>query len=229
MKDGIEWRGPRREFLASATGAFAGLTVAAVIPSACRAAAVRSAHEQLVGGGCDGCELMFDGMPGVLSWETVIAGASEPGERLEISGRILHRDGRTPARDVILYCYHTDAAGYYSPAPEQTGSVRRHGHLRGWMKTGADGRYRFRTIRPAPYPGRGIPAHIHPVVKEPDKNEYYVDEYLFDDDPLVTAEVRAKAENRCGSGIIHLTRTPAGVLVGTRDLVLGLNIPNYPV
>ncbi|WP_373513462.1 hypothetical protein [Persicitalea sp.] len=34
-------------------------------------------------------------------------------------------------------------------------------------------------------------------------------------------------ENRCGSGIIQFVKE-GDLLVGKRNLVLGLNIPNYP-
>ena len=71
------------------------------------------------------------------------------------------------------------------------------------------------------------PAHIHPIVKEPDKNEYYIDEYVFDDDPLLTQERRSKLEDRGGSGIIHLARRGDGVWIGQRNITLGLNIPDY--
>ena len=167
-------------------------------------------------------------MPSSLAPRTTIAAASEPGERMEISGVIYRRDGKTPAPGVILYVYHTDATGHYTPAPDASGSARRHGHLRGWMKTGADGAYAFSTIRPVAYPGRAIPAHVHPLVKEPDLNEYYLDEYRFDDDPLLTPAERAHAENRGGSGLVRLTKSPAGVWTGRRDIVLGLNVPDYP-
>jgi len=179
-----------------------------------------------VGGGCDGCELMFEGMPKTLGWRTSIAGAGEAGQPLEMRGVVYRSDGRTPAPDVILYVYHTDATGHYSPAPGQT-QGRRHGHLRGWMKTDREGRYEFWTIRPAPYPGHDVPAHIHPVVKEPGKNEYYLDEYVFDDDPLLTREKRARLENRGGSGIVAVSRDKKGVWIGRRDIVLGRNIPEY--
>jgi protocatechuate 3,4-dioxygenase, beta subunit len=179
-----------------------------------------------VGGGCDGCELMYEGMPEELGWQTSIAGEGEPGESLEIRGVIYRSDGKTPAPDVILYVYHTDARGYYSPAPGQAHG-RRHGHLRGWMKTDRQGRYRFRTIRPAPYPNGRIPAHIHPIVKEPGRNEYYIDEYVFGDDPLVTRRERGRMEDRGGSGVVEVTRNKEGVWVGHRDIILGRNIPDY--
>ncbi|HKP72941.1 MAG TPA: hypothetical protein VJT82_08390 [Pyrinomonadaceae bacterium] len=182
---------------------------------------------RIVGGGCDGCEAIYEGMPQQLNWQTTIANASEPGERMEISGVIFKSDGKTPAPGVILYVYHTDAKGYYSPAPDATGLTRRHGHLRGWMKTNERGEYKFTSIRPAPYPRGGIPAHVHPIIKEADKNEYWIDEFRFDDDPLITREERAKAENRGGNGIIRLAKNGDGVWIGRRDITLGLNIPNY--
>jgi protocatechuate 3,4-dioxygenase beta subunit len=217
-------RGTRREFL---RGAASSALVLPWLAAGCGSWPARAGERSSVGGGCDGCDAIYDGMPAELGPTMTIAAPDEPGERMELSGVVYRRDGRTPAPDVILYVYHTDATGHYSPAPGQTGSARRHGRLRGWMRTGRDGAYAFSTIRPAAYPGRAIPAHVHPVVKEPDANEYYLDEYRFDDDPLLTAEERAKAENRGGSGIIHLTRSPAGVWTGRRDIVLGLNIPNY--
>lgn len=179
-----------------------------------------------VGGPCEGCELIYAGMPAELQWETTIASASEPGQPLEISGTVLKSDGKTPAPGVILYVYHTDARGYYSPSPNQT-HARIHGHLRGWMKTDARGRYKFRTIKPAPYPTRTDEAHIHPIVKEPDKNEYYIDSFVFDDDPLLTAAKRRKLQNRGGSGIVTLRKNSQGVWVGERNIVLGLNVPGY--
>ena len=181
----------------------------------------------VVGGGCDGCALMFEGMPADLSWETTIAESTEAGESMEISGTIYQSDGKTPANAVVLYVYHTDARGFYSPAQGQT-LGRRHGHLRGWMRTGADGRYRFKTIRPAPYPNARIPAHVHPLIKEADKNEYWIDEYVFADDKLLTPSERQKLEKRGGSGVITLTKNASGVWVGHRDIVLGLNVPDYP-
>lgn len=216
----------RRQFLTGLIIVVASLPLV-TMNSACHAQSNGRASTSVIGGGCDGCEGIYENMPQQLSWDTSLTSAAEPGERMEISGIIYQLDGQTPASNVILYIYHTDAKGFYSPAPNMTGLARRHGHLRGWIKTGANGEYKFATIRPAPYPKADIPAHIHPIVKEPDKNEYYIDEYVFDDDPLLTNEKRAKLENRGGSGIVHLTRSSEGTWIGKRNIVLGLNIPNY--
>ena len=72
-----------------------------------------------------------------------------------------------------------------------------------------------------------VPAHIHPIIKESGKIEYYIDDYLFDDDLRLTAAKKNKLENRGGSGIIHLTKNKAGDWIGFRDITLGSNIPNY--
>lgn len=182
--------------------------------------------DRVVGGGCDGCEAIYAGLPASVGSETTIAPEAEPGERMEIRGVVFQRDGKTPAPKVLLYFWHTDVTGHYVPAPEQTGLARRHGKLRGWVRTNERGEYKFQSIRPAAYPGRTVPAHVHVVVKESDKNEYYLDDFLFDDDPILTAEQRARLENRGGSGVMKMSRKD-GVWQGRRDIVLGQNIPNY--
>ena len=70
------------------------------------------------------------------------------------------------------------------------------------------------------------PDHIHITVKEPDKNEYYIDEIVFDDDPLLTKDKRERLVNRAGSGIVK-PKLKNEILMVHRDIILGLNIPNY--
>ena len=186
----------------------------------------QSSNDKQVGEACDECKLMYDGMPDRLTSMFTIADEKEPGEVMLITGTIYKPDRKTPASGVILYVYHTNSKGIYSPGPNQKVALR-HGHLRGWIKTGADGQYQFNTIRPAPYPQAQNPAHIHPLIKEPGLTLYWIDEYLFEDDAFVTAKVRSQQEGRGGPGIIRPTRNAKGVWVGQRDIVLGKNIPNY--
>jgi protocatechuate 3,4-dioxygenase, beta subunit len=183
-------------------------------------------QDRPVGGPCDQCDLMFYNMPkeSDMRSETSVIPKDEPGEPLIMEGTIFKKDGKTPAPGIILYVYQTDAKGYYSNLPGERNI--QHGHLRGWIKTGVDGKYKFTTIRPAPYPERNAPAHIHPQIKEPGLTRYYIDEYLFEGDPLLTAEEKNKQEKRGGNGIISLTKKD-GVWRGKRDIILGLNIPNY--
>ena len=94
------------------------------------------------------------------------------------------------------------------------------------MKTNARGEYKFTSIRPASYPDSNNPAHIHPILKEPDTNEYWIDEYIFEDDKFVTEAHRAQLRNFGGSGVTRLIKQN-GVWTGRRNITLGLNVPNY--
>jgi protocatechuate 3,4-dioxygenase, beta subunit len=176
-------------------------------------------------GPCEDCQLMFEGMPAALASATNLVTAAEAGEPLIIKGKILMRDGKTPATGVILYVYQTDNNGLYSKGVDQKQAVR-HGHIRGWMKTNAHGEYEFKTIRPAAYPNSSIPQHIHPIVYEAGKGYYWVDDFMFEDDPFLTEKEKSHAQNRGGSGILKLKKN-AGVWEGQRDIVLGLNVTGY--
>lgn len=183
-----------------------------------------------VGGPCEGCEAIhespvpFDQLAMFLKIPETTWTGKKP---LAINGIVYKADGKTPAPGVILYIYHTDETGHYATKGGETGWGRRHGYRRGWMRTDAKGAYKFVTLRPAPYPGRTDPAHIHIIVKEPGLNEYYIDEYVFADDPLLTSEKRRKLENRGGSGILTLNDV-GNMYKAERHIYLGRNIPNYP-
>lgn len=182
--------------------------------------------KKIVGGGCEGCEAIFEfGEKSLSSIDTLPEfDSSEP--KLKLTGTVFQRDGKTPAKDVILYIYHTDRTGIYPKKGNETGWARRHGYLRGWVKTDQSGHYTFYTFRPAAYPDRAEPEHIHLTVKEPDKNEYYLDDYLFEDDPILTQQKRKLLSNRGGSGISN-PKLEGGILNFRRDIILGLNIPDY--
>lgn len=200
------------------------LTFVVLIVSGCAQSTKKT--ERAVGGACEDCDMMVEGMPQNFTWQTTIADSDEPGERLLMRGTIFKADGKTPASGVILYVYHTDNKGKYTPATNQT-DARRHGHLRGWIKTDAQGRYEFSTIRPAAYPNRKDPQHIHAIIKESETSLYWIDDFLFDDDPLLTEQTRSRQQNRGGSGIIKLAKNDRGTWMGKRDIILGMNVPGY--
>ena len=179
-----------------------------------------------VGGGCEGCEAIYEyGTKQLKAIDTLPDFASfEP--KLKISGTVFKNDGRTPAPGVIIYIYHTNRKGIYEQKGNETGWGKRHGYIRGWVKTGADGKYTFYTFRPASYPSRQAPEHIHVTIKEPGVNEYWIDEYLFDDDPLLTADARKGEKGRGGNGIVKPEKSGNLYLV-KRDIILGKNVPGY--
>lgn len=93
-----------------------------------------------------------------------IASKAEPGERLIVSGVVFGADRKTPLANASVYIYHTDANGRYTPGATDD---NRNPRLRGYLRTDAQGRYEYSTIKPAPYPGNGPPAHIHYHVNAP--------------------------------------------------------------
>ena len=152
--------------------------------------------------------------PPDLDWRTSIAGPEEPGERLVVRGTVHRPDGTTPAPGVILYLYHTNADGIYEKRGDETGNGRRHGHLRGWLRTDARGRYEIRTIRPGNYPGRDAAAHIHVTVQEPDGTpEYWLPSFKFAGDPHLDTDPGAP-------NVLELRRGGDGAWHGRRDIVL---------
>ena len=180
----------------------------------------------IVGGPCEGCEAIYEYGNTKLNAVDTLPKFENTEPKLKITGTVFKKDGKTPAKDVIIYIYHTNRNGIYETKGNEKGWAKTHGYIRGWVKTGEDGEYTFYTFKPAPYPERNSPAHIHITVKEPSKKEYYLDNYLFEDDPLLTQDFRKKLKNRGGSGITN-PKMENGILTIERNLILGKNIPNY--
>ena len=117
-----------------------------------------------------------------------VAPAGEPGTRLTVSGVVRDRAGQ-PIAGAQLHVYQTDAGGHYTPNKPMD---EPHARLSGRLRTGADGRFELRTIRPGGYPWtvrlkgrrRKIPAHIHIDVTAPGlaMRRFQV---VFADDPLL--------------------------------------------
>lgn len=166
----------------------------------------------------------FIGMPESPASSIVIAPGDEPGKRMVISGQIFKKDGKTPYPNVLMYLYHTNEKGIYARKGNETGIHRWHGRLHGWLRTDAEGRYEIRSIRPASYPDTKINAHIHAVVWEPGerKEPYYIDDFLFADDPfLKPAELDLARKNPGKTPVVILKANKEGLLEGKRDIRLG--------
>ncbi len=141
----------------------------------------------------------------------VIAPVEEPGERLIVRGQVFAPDGETPVPGVVLYVYHTDLGGRYA----RLGWTPR---LRGWVRTDAEGRYEYRTIRPGAYPGRSNPAHVHVQLWGAGYEPQYANDLLFADDPLLGAGERERS--RAAGRFAHVCapgRTKPGELLCTHN------------
>ncbi|MBR9920108.1 MAG: intradiol ring-cleavage dioxygenase [Bacteroidetes bacterium] len=184
-------------------------------------------EEREVGGYCEGCEATLEYGDRKLTAVDTMPDFWNEGPKIKVTGTIYKPDGKTPAEGVILYVHHTDQTGVYPPEEGGTLWARRHGKLRTWLKTGADGRYTFYTLRPASYPGTENPAHIHPFIKEDCCIPYYIAAYYFEDDPYLTDQKRNAEKPRGGSGVLLAEDTQNGVTVYQRDIVLGLHVEDY--
>lgn len=154
--------------------------------------------------------------PRVLSSKGRIAPAGEPGTPLVIHGRVFQEDGRTPAPDMIVFAYHTDAAGHYDVPSSAPHSWR----LRGWAKTDAEGRFEFATIRPAPYPNRRTAAHVHLTVEGRGVPQQFTD-LKFAGDPLLTDAERLESAQAGRFGSVRPIETSDGVPHVTLEIRLG--------
>jgi protocatechuate 3,4-dioxygenase beta subunit len=129
------------------------------------------------------------GFPGCGSPPHILVAKAKAGEQpLVVQGQVVRADGKTPAAGVVVYVYQTDTTGRYNEKP---GAPPR---LRGWMQTDVHGNYEYRTIRPAPYPGGRVPAHVHTQLWGPGVPEQWGTELLFADDPALPAAERERSQ-----------------------------------
>ncbi len=147
--------------------------------------------------------------------DLTIQHAGEPvGERMVVTGRVVDGDGR-PVRGQLVEVWQANAAGRYihqrdqHPAPLDpnfTGMGR--------CLTDADGRYRFTTIKPGPYPWRNHqnawrPAHIHfslfgtEFTQRMVTQMYFPGDPLFPLDPIYQSVVDAAARDRLVAAYDH--------------------------
>jgi len=145
-----------------------------------------------------------------------IAGKQEQGERLIVAGRVFAQDGVTALAGASVYVYHTDVKGYYSPGVNDNRNPR----LRGYMRTDAQGRYEFSTIKPGSYPNTRIPAHVHYVVTAAGYSER-IFEIVFEGDPFLDDRVRREAVNEwSGFSLRRLDKDEQGAWRCTQDIKL---------
>lgn len=174
-------------------------------------------------------------MPKNLSATDISPAFKENGQKILLTGTVYQIDGKKPASNVILYYYQTNTEGIYATKESEERNMPKnklgqtHGYIRGWVKTDEQGNYSIYTVKPETYPSRDQPAHVHITVKEKNMDEpYYIDDFVFDNDRLLTTQWRKNMENRGGSGVIRFVKKDS-LLIGERDIILGLNIPDYPI
>ena len=182
-------------------------------------------NPHLAGGPCEGCEAVLEFGDRKLDNKDTLPEFEAAKNKLKLSGTIYKPDG-TPAEGVILYIHHTNAAGIYPTSGDEEGWGKRHGYLRGWIKTGKDGKYTFYTQVPGTYPSRTDPAHIHPYILEPDGKYYWLETLHFEGDALLTKKHINKNPRGTSTGVLKPVQE-GNIKSATVDFVLGKNVPDY--
>lgn len=176
--------------------------------------------------------VLGQGAVGALDHDLTRQHAGAPiGHRIVVEGRVLDGDGR-PVPHALIEVWQANAAGRYRHAVDQwnapldpnfTGAGR--------TVTDAEGRYRFLTVQPGPYPWKNHhnawrPAHIHFSLFGPAFATRLVTQMYFPGDPLLpldpifNAVPEARARERLVSRF-DLSITEPDFAVGYRfDIVL---------
>lgn len=112
------------------------------------------------------------------------------GERLLVHGQVMDEDAR-PLPGVLIEIWQANAAGRYRHVNDRYLAPLDPNFL-GVGRTLSDeaGRYRFRTIKPGPYPWRNRindwrPAHIHLSIFGPSLCTRLITQLYFEGDPLL--------------------------------------------
>jgi protocatechuate 3,4-dioxygenase beta subunit len=129
------------------------------------------------------------------------------GEKIVVTGRVVDEDGR-PVRDSLVEVWQCNAAGrYWHKKDQHDAPLDPNFYGCGKLMTDADGRYRFVTIKPGPYPWGNHdkawrPAHIHfslfgnVLAQRLVTQMYFPSDPLFDYDPIFQSVTDLAARQR---------------------------------
>ncbi len=158
-------------------------------------------------------------------------GGEAVGQRVVVHGRVLDADGR-PVPDTLVEIWQANAGGRYRHVVDRWPSpLDPHFAGAGRVVTGADGRYRFTTIRPGAYPwgnhaNAWRPAHIHfslfgqAFTQRLVTQMYFPDDPLFFQDPIFNSVPDERARARMISAYDHDVTIEQWALGFRFDLVL---------
>jgi protocatechuate 3,4-dioxygenase beta subunit len=141
-----------------------------------------------------------------------------------VAGRVLDLNGR-PVSGARVEIWQCDANGRYHHVGDRN-SAPEDGGFQGYGETlsNAVGAYRFRTIRPVPYPGRT--AHIHFAISgqgfDPLVTQMYVAGEPGNADDGILNRIDATARERVIVALSPAPEVEADALKGTFDIVLGV-------
>lgn len=150
--------------------------------------------------------------------------AKAMGQVVIVEGKVIGVDAQ-PLAGAAVEIWQCDAQGVYRHPADEGGGRRRDEAFQGRGRTlsDADGRYRFRTIRPVPYGWRT--PHIHFSVEPPDRQRLITQMYVHGE-PLNQRDglLNAIADRRQRESVIvrlePAERIEPGALRGEFDIVI---------
>ena len=144
---------------------------------------------------------------------------------VQLHGQILDSRGQ-PLRGALVEIWQVDANGIYLHS-RGGDRDRRDANFQGYgrFETASDGRYRFRTIRPVPYPGRT--PHIHFAVTLPGLPRFATQCYIRGErlnqrDGILNAIRDPQARERLIVPFVPAAGARANEQVARFDIVLGV-------
>jgi protocatechuate 3,4-dioxygenase beta subunit len=147
------------------------------------------------------------------------------GKITQLSGRVLDAKGE-PVRGAVVEIWQVDNNGAYLHSADPN-RARRDTHFQGFgrFETAADGAYRFRTIKPVPYPGRT--PHIHFKIRKGEREllttQCYVRGDAGNDRDGIYRSIRdPKAREAVTIAFIPVEGSRTGELAARFDIVLGV-------
>lgn len=148
------------------------------------------------------------------------------GEVTHLSGRVLSQAG-SPLRGVTVEIWQVDNQGVYLHSRSGNTERGRDARFQGFgrFETSSTGEYRFRTIKPVPYPGRT--PHIHFKIKRGDRDLLVTQCYIKGDprnvnDGVLRGIADARTRDSVMVDFVPIPGDKAGALSARFDIVLGV-------
>jgi protocatechuate 3,4-dioxygenase beta subunit len=138
-------------------------------------------------------------------------------EPLKLTGVVYESDGLTPAKDVIIFIEQSNDHGNFELLKANEKRYVKH---RVWVKTDSEGRYTLYTFVPGNDRTHNQFKQLFPVIKEPSKDAYEIETFLFDDDPLISKYCKKRLTKKGDITRILKPKMVDGVLVAEKNIVL---------
>ena len=205
---------PRRRLLAAGLAAGAG----AVLPTGLSAALVPT--PQQTPGPFYPLRLPLDSDADLVQVEGSSRAAA--GVVTHVFGRVLDQSGR-PLAGARVEIWQCDAFGYYHHPYDRGGRADANFQGYGRMVVGEDAAFRFRTIKPVPYPGRA--PHIHFAISGPGIERMTTQMYVAGEPANARDGILGRVRDAAARARLIVPLEPApevepGALAGRFDIVL---------